>query len=34
MEKGDRYELIYPVTTKVRDGFRDTFKDAKPPAYR
>ena len=30
MEKGDRYELIYPVTTKVRDGFRETFRDNNP----
>jgi 3-hydroxybutyryl-CoA dehydratase len=30
MQKGDRFELTYSVTTKVRDGFRDIFKDANP----
>src|SRR5579872_7448002 len=30
MQKGDTYELNYPVTPAIRDGFRDIFKDANP----
>jgi 3-hydroxybutyryl-CoA dehydratase len=30
MRKGDTFEVKYPVTAEVRDGFRQIFKDANP----
>jgi len=30
MRKGDTFELNYPVTVEVRDGFRQVFRDANP----
>ena len=30
MRKGDTFELNYPVTPEVRDGFRQVFRDTNP----